>query len=87
LSHIPIGKFNPFEGRPSSDQALPVGLFPNSYRSDWTRPCNHYTFFVIPQICPLCCFLLFLSIALLFVKQLLRHRDFWKSPEIFVILF
>jgi hypothetical protein len=81
LTHIPIGKQDPFEGGLPVNQTFPVGLFPNSNGGHRTDPCHHHSLSIVVQVHPPYIFDFFIFIdSSPFVKKLLG--DFWKSPEI-----
>jgi hypothetical protein len=47
LTHIPAGKNDPFEGRPSISQTFPVRLFSDTDGSDRPHPRDYYALLIL----------------------------------------
>jgi hypothetical protein len=50
LTHIPIGKYDPFESGLPVNQTFPIGLFPNSNGGHRTDPCHYYSLSMVIQM-------------------------------------
>jgi len=51
LAHVPIRKLDPLERGFTLNQVLPVRLFPNPNRSDWTDSGNDHALLATPHAC------------------------------------